>query len=750
MTTSRLLLASVLLAALASCSIGGDETRTGAGAACVDVGAACADHADCCSYGCMSGICVPNPNEGGACRTTDDCGGVRLCKSGACTTPTVGSCRDDADVCSGWSQCCSGNCEGGSCTQNRAPIASAGSDVPDAPYTRPFTLQNASVDPDGDPLVFGWSFVSIPAGSTATLSSATAANPTFTPDRTGAYVVRLVVTDGPTGAPFRYTVEDTVTIQAVNREPVVTATAEGASWSRNVPLAISATVTDPDGDALECAWRVTEPGAAQPTVLADFAPCANPTSTARAYTAAGEGTYVVEFVVRDQDRATSAVVNAVAAAATFVSTNDPPTPAVSRSPYYANMGAAVGTTPAVLLDASSSTDRNGDHLGAPGLSYFWEMVSASDGGALPALTAFDTATPSFVPPREASYVLRLTVSDPAQFGRPADSASMDVTVVVGRHVQPLGHTVADAARPATLDRIVLAGTDPADATKGMLWVYDMATGTEGTGIRLVDPTDGVSSGIPRLVDVTPDGTKAVVVDEGVSIWIVNLATGQTQSRVLRPFAIGDVVVAGNRSGFLFKSGGDDYLRHLDLTTGAISQPAGAGYSAFGAAGLSGTTDLLYRVDAYWDDWYRYTVNNSGALSQTAYVWGAAPSCGSGYPTQPASAIWGTLTGSYVVSSCGNVYNGTTLADLGTPLGVSPTHVDSTTGGAILACAGTTLHRFGSTLQPAGTDALPRWSQDGYGRTATASRAFLDGAGTRRFAVVRDTATPPRHGIVTFP
>src|SRR5512141_879565 len=200
MTTSRILLAIALLTALAACEIGGGETRTGAAAACFPVAAACAQNSDCCSYGCLSGVCVANPAEGGACRTTSDGASPRLCKSGACTAAAAGTCRDTADVCTSYLQCCSGNCEAGWCTQNHAPLADAGpADVPDAPYTKLYTLRSASTDPDGDPLSYGWSFVSVPPGSTAAISGPALSTATFTPDLVGTYQVKLVVTDGPTG-----------------------------------------------------------------------------------------------------------------------------------------------------------------------------------------------------------------------------------------------------------------------------------------------------------------------------------------------------------------------------------------------------------------------------------------------------------------------------------------------------------------------------------------------------------------------
>ena len=53
-----------------------------------------------------------------------------------------------------------------------------------------------SSDPNGNtPLTYAWSIQSAPAGSTAQLSSTTAAQPTFTPDKPGEYVISLTVTN---------------------------------------------------------------------------------------------------------------------------------------------------------------------------------------------------------------------------------------------------------------------------------------------------------------------------------------------------------------------------------------------------------------------------------------------------------------------------------------------------------------------------------------------------------------------------
>ena len=53
-----------------------------------------------------------------------------------------------------------------------------------------------STDQTGTQLTYSWSFVSIPSGSTATLSNPTSSKPTFVADVYGNYTVQLVVNDG--------------------------------------------------------------------------------------------------------------------------------------------------------------------------------------------------------------------------------------------------------------------------------------------------------------------------------------------------------------------------------------------------------------------------------------------------------------------------------------------------------------------------------------------------------------------------
>ncbi len=144
---------------------------------------------------------------------------------------------------------------------------------------------------------YQWSFVQKPQGSSAALSDATAAKPTFTADIGGDYIVGLVVGDGTDQSE-----QDTVTISAGggNQPPAVDAGGDitDAKVGEEVTLDGSNT-TDPDTQNLSYFWSFTS----KPTDSnAAIGSATTPTAT---FTPDVAGTYEVKLAVSDGDNTVS-------------------------------------------------------------------------------------------------------------------------------------------------------------------------------------------------------------------------------------------------------------------------------------------------------------------------------------------------------------------------------------------------------------------------------------------------------------
>ena len=81
-------------------------------------------------------------------------------------------------------------------TGNLPPVANAGADHTVTTGQQVMLNGTGSSDPNGDLLTYSWCLKGRPEGSSATLSGANTARPTFTPDIAGSYVFCLTVSDG--------------------------------------------------------------------------------------------------------------------------------------------------------------------------------------------------------------------------------------------------------------------------------------------------------------------------------------------------------------------------------------------------------------------------------------------------------------------------------------------------------------------------------------------------------------------------
>ena len=310
--------------------------------------------------------------------------------------------------------------------QNTPPIANAGPDQT-APVETVIHLSGAgSSDPNGDPLTYGWSFSSKPAGSVAALDNATSITPSFTIDLPGTYIVQLIVNDGKVSS-----APSTVHISTINSRPVANAGVDQTVLVSQTVQLDGSKSTDIDGDPLTYKWSffsvpsgsiatLSDPSKVNPTFVVDL-----------------PGAYVVQLIVND------GVIDSLPSTITLSTHNSPPVakPVVTNPPITVNK--------TVQLDGSGSTDIDGDQL-----TFQWSFVS-KPGGSLAALTTPSNITSTFVADKSGTYVVQLIVNDGKVNSAPATvtistlnslptaNAGPDQTVFVNSMVNLDGNASSD-------------------------------------------------------------------------------------------------------------------------------------------------------------------------------------------------------------------------------------------------------------------------------------------------------------------
>ena len=140
----------------------------------------------------------------------------------------------------------------------------------------------------GAAITYAWTLTTRPAGSSAVLSSATAAKPTLTADVAGTYVVSLIVNDGPANSN-----PATVSITAIaNVAPVARAGAAQTVFTGTLVNLNGSGSSDANGDPLTYAWTGTRPAGSSAVFT-------GATSVAPTFTADVVGSYVISLVVND-------------------------------------------------------------------------------------------------------------------------------------------------------------------------------------------------------------------------------------------------------------------------------------------------------------------------------------------------------------------------------------------------------------------------------------------------------------------
>jgi len=314
---------------------------------------------------------------------------------------------------------------------NAAPTANPGANQTVTVGSTVTLNGSGSGDPDGHtPLTYAWTQT---GGSAVTLSSATAASPTFTaPAAPSVLSFDLVVTDS-TGlasqpATVLITVQDSApqNVTATNNSPTVLGQA----------TRLSATAT---GSNLVYTWTLGDGNTA--------------TGATVNHTYAAEGSYVATVTVSNGS-------GTVGTASTGVTvTNAPPT--ANAGP---DQGVELGA--AVSLDASGSSDPDGH---TP-LTYAWTQLNG------PAVTLRNgtSATATFTAPnQQTSLVFQVTVTDSR-----GKSATDTVRVAVGE--EPIAGLQASGNGPTVLGRAT-SFTASVSAGGNVAYSWSFGDGNTATG-----------------------------------------------------------------------------------------------------------------------------------------------------------------------------------------------------------------------------------------------------------------------------
>nr|WP_164021029.1 PKD domain-containing protein [Pyxidicoccus trucidator] len=595
--------------------------------------------------------------------------------------------------------------------ENLRPVARPGSSQEVVVGTAVELDGSASTDPEGQALTWSWTVVYSPSGSTATLSQQDSAKPSLSPDVEGAYILRLVVSDGKLQSE-----PVLLTLSARNAAPTARPGASRTVLSRRPVTLDGSASTAVTGEPLTFTWSLVSAPPGSTAELRDD------TAVRPTFTPDLEGDYVVELVVSDSKRPSTPVTVTVTAE--------------NRAPV-ADAGAdrtvVVGSTATLQ---GNGTDENGDTV-----TFVWTLTRMPTGSTA-TLRQANTQAPALTMDREGSYELSLVVAD----GRDASPADTVVLTAQPPFVHGLSHRAIDAEYSKALDRVVMVSTNP-DA----LYLYDPATQLE-TSVAL--------PAAPTSVSVGPDGLFAAV-GHDANISYVDLSTPRLVKTVAVTTHVFDVVLAGN--GFVYAFPSADQWVDIHCVNIATGVETLGGWLRAGTRGVlhpSGTAMYGANNGLSPDDIEKFDITRGTAQrSYDSPYHGDYYMCGN---------LWISEDGARIFTACGNTFRSSSVrSEDMTYAGALPgagyirhlTH--STAANRIALVQGSywepTLGREVRLYMPdfLGFDQsvpLPRFKVNGTDFDSYGRFVFYSAAGDRLIVVVQadpDSGLLNDFGIVTF-
>ena len=272
-----------------------------------------------------------------------------------------------------------------------------------------------SDDFDNDPLTYKWKMMQRPKKSSAKLSDTKAITPTFIPDRTGIYVVQLVVNDGQSDSvPCDFTIQ-------VNDNPKAKATYEKQLPVQQV-VQLDGNTSSPGSDGIDLffQWTLVQKPDGSTAILSD------PSSDRPVFFADKPGKYIIQLIVNDNISSSRPFL------LEYETLNSKPIAKFEcNSPIQENQS--------TILDASKSSDLDNDPL-----TYKWKVI-VRPRGSKARISDTRAITPSFTADSPGQYTIQLIVNDGQINSDPFDQA----IIVNETHGKPVA--IVEIVKPVKLN-----------------------------------------------------------------------------------------------------------------------------------------------------------------------------------------------------------------------------------------------------------------------------------------------------------
>lgn len=376
-----------------------------------------------------------------------------------------------------------------------------------------------SVDKNGDPLTYSWSFESVPSNSEAILVDPTFIRPSFLVDVAGEYRIQLLVNDGLADSP-----PSVVTISTTNSAPVA-----DPGEDRHVQVGETVQLNgsrshDVDGDMLTFEWVMTEQPAGSQVFLSD----ANAITPTLSLDVAG--TYRLQLHVSD------GVYSSPSRVLTLTTQNTSPL-ADAGPDQFGNLGETVH------LDGHRSYDSDGDLL-----TFQWSLLSVPNGSAA---TLSDDALviSSLIMDLPGTYVAQLLVEDDE------GEYSIDTVVMTTDNVSPIARAGNDRVVDESATPAVLLADGSTDLNgQPLTFSWSLLSAPEGSAAILTH-----TNSVRAFLDIDLPGTYfvQVMVHDGFGGYDVDTVLLSTGNAAQKAWAGLDQIVHQGQTAFFDSTDSDE-------------------------------------------------------------------------------------------------------------------------------------------------------------------------------------------------